>query len=72
ARACGAPVVASDLPELREAGGEGEVYVPPTDAGLRSGLRCVIAAPAGPAQSPHLLPTWHESAKVLAGYLNAN
>lgn len=72
ARACGAPVVASDLPELREAGGEGAIYVAPTDAGLRNGLRRVVAVPAVPAQSPHLLPTWHESAKVLAGYLNAN
>jgi glycosyltransferase involved in cell wall biosynthesis len=72
ARACGAPVVASDLPELREAGGDGAVYVAPTDEGFRGGLRHVVAVLAAPPQSPDLLPTWHESAKVLAGYLNAN
>ena len=42
ARACGATVLASDLPEIREAGGEDAVYVAPTAAGLREGLRCVI------------------------------
>jgi glycosyltransferase involved in cell wall biosynthesis len=38
ARACGATVVASDLPELREAGGESAVYVEPTEDGIRQGI----------------------------------
>jgi len=72
ARACGAPVVATDLPELREAGGDGAIYVPPTDEGLREGLRRVVAAPPAPPPSRGLLPTWRGSAQVLAGYLNAD
>jgi glycosyltransferase involved in cell wall biosynthesis len=72
ARACGAPVVATDLPELREAGGEGAIYVPPTDAGLREGLRRVVAARPAPPPAPAVLPTWRQSAQVLAGYLNAD
>ena len=38
ARACGAVVIASDLPELREAGGESAIYVEPTEEGLRQGI----------------------------------
>jgi len=71
ARACGAAVVATDLPELREAGGEDAVYVAATLEGLRDGLRRVIARPAPAPLSPELLPSWRESASVLAGYINA-
>jgi glycosyltransferase involved in cell wall biosynthesis len=69
ARACGAPVVATDLPELREAGGTGAIYIPPTAEGLRQGLRRVIAEVPAPPPSRDVLPTWRGSAKVLAGYL---
>ena len=68
ARACGAAVVATDLPELREAGGSDVVYIPPTTEGLRDGLRRVIGRPPAAPLSPELLPGWRESAAVLARY----
>ena len=72
ARACGATVLASDLPEIREAGGEDAVYVPPTAEGLRAGLRCVITRSRSPASASSLFPTWRGSAGVLARYLHAD
>lgn len=38
ARACGTRVVATDLPEVREAGGCDTVYIPPTIEGIRVGI----------------------------------
>ena len=49
ARACGARVIASDLPELREAGGAEGVYVPPTYEGIREGIVRALAMPRPPA-----------------------
>lgn len=43
ARMCGTPVVATDIPELREAGGADAIYVSPTIAGIESGIRRVLA-----------------------------
>jgi glycosyltransferase involved in cell wall biosynthesis len=70
ARACGASVVAADLPELREAGGEAVVYVAPTAEGLREGLRRVVTLPLLPPLSPSLLPTWRDAAAVVARNLD--
>jgi glycosyltransferase involved in cell wall biosynthesis len=72
ARACGARVVASDLPELREAGGDAVVYVAPTADGLREGLRRVVTLPALPPLAPSLLPNWRDAAAVVARYLHEN
>lgn len=72
ARACGAAVVTTELPELREAGGDEAVYVQPTAEGLRDGLRRVVARPAATPVSPELLPSWRASAQVVARYLNAD
>jgi glycosyltransferase involved in cell wall biosynthesis len=72
ARACGATVLASDLPEIREAGGEDAVYVPPTAEALREGLRCVTTRSRAPALPSGLLPTWRGSAAVLARHLHAD
>jgi glycosyltransferase involved in cell wall biosynthesis len=44
ARACGARVVTTDLPELREAGGEDAIYISPTEEGIRSGIAQAVAA----------------------------
>jgi glycosyltransferase involved in cell wall biosynthesis len=65
ALACGARVVATDSPELREAGGAHCHYIQPTEAGIRAGLLQALAAPpaAGP---PPPRPTWRESARRLA------
>jgi glycosyltransferase involved in cell wall biosynthesis len=71
ARACGAPVVASDLPEIREAGGDGGIYIPPTPDGLRYGLRHVVSASPALPHASDFLPTWRDSATVLARYLIA-
>ena len=38
ARACGATVVATDIPELREAGGKDAIYTQPSAAGIRAGI----------------------------------
>lgn len=35
---CGAPVISSDVPEMREAGGAHAIYVSPTIEGIQSGL----------------------------------
>jgi glycosyltransferase involved in cell wall biosynthesis len=72
ARACGAAIVATDLPELREAGGEATIYVPPTPEGLRTGLQQVISRPAPTPLSPSHLPSWRGSASVLARCLHAD
>ena len=72
ARACGAAIVATDLPELREAGGDAAIYVPPTPEGIRDGLRRVISRPAATPPSPGLLPSWRGSASVFARYLHAD
>lgn len=69
ARACGARVVASDIPEIREAGGEGGVmYVPPTHDGLAAALQKVVAQPY-PASVPQSVPKWSDGARVLAAAL---
>lgn len=39
AKCCGARIVASDIPEIREAGGDGPIYVAPTVEGIKQGLR---------------------------------
>ena len=68
ARACGTRVVASDTPELREAGGDGTVYVPPTCDGVRAGiLRALAMPPAKPIDAGHC--SWDRSAASLAGVL---
>lgn len=39
AKCCGARIVASDIPEIREAGGDGPIYITPTVEGIKQGLR---------------------------------
>ncbi len=50
ARAFGCPVVATDPPELREAGDDHVVYVQPTPQALTDGLRIALARPRPPAR----------------------
>lgn len=70
ARACGAPVVASDFPELREAGGPDACYVQPTSEGLSTGLISVLSAPR-PRHAAGGLPTWDAGAEKLSKLLLA-
>lgn len=44
AKCCGARVVASNIPEIREAGGEGPIYIQPTVEGIKRGLRLAQSA----------------------------
>jgi len=68
ARACGARVVTTDLPELREAGGENAIYISPTEDGIRSGIaRAGAAAGAGPINWRDW--SWAGSASILAQVL---
>lgn len=41
AKCCGARIVASDIPEIREAGGDSPIYVEPTVDGIKRGLELV-------------------------------
>lgn len=65
ARACGAVVLATDTPELREAGGNDALYVEATFEGLSDGIRRVMGGP--PTQrTPPALNSWRRSAELLA------
>lgn len=69
ARACGTRVVAADIPELREAGGNEATYVMPTPAGIRSGI---ISALSQQQRRTGLAPnsnTWAQSGTLLAKLL---
>jgi len=68
ARACGAAVIASDLPELREAGGEGGIYIEPTEDGIRDGI--LMALKQKPPQELDWRDwSWSKSAAILAQVL---
>ncbi|MFZ1122361.1 MAG: glycosyltransferase family 1 protein [Candidatus Binataceae bacterium] len=68
ARACGAAVITSDLPELREAGGEAGIYIEPTEEGIRNGI--LTASKRRPAQGLNWRDwSWSESAAILAQVL---
>lgn len=67
ARACGTPVVATDIPELREAGGPGAIFVTPTSDGLANGIEEALRR-SRPAASRSR--SWDDSALVLAKVLD--
>jgi glycosyltransferase involved in cell wall biosynthesis len=64
ARACGTRVVATDIPELHEAGGDEATYVQPTRAGIREGILAALAGARPGSRS--VLPTWDRGAGILA------
>src|SRR5271166_5978532 len=69
ALACGTRVVATDIPELREAGGRDAIYVPPTVDGIRDGIiRALKADRPKPLDSGDY--SWLRSAKNLANVLS--
>ena len=63
ARTCGARVVTTDIPELREAGDEYVVYVQPTLEGVKEGILRALGSPQPP---PAAIRTWREAASILA------
>jgi glycosyltransferase involved in cell wall biosynthesis len=67
ARACGALVVATDIPELRESTGTHGIFIDPTVEGIRQGL--LKAAERNVKVSYHERPfTWSEAAQVMGGH----
>ena len=65
ARACGARVVTTDISELREAGDDACVYVPPTVPGISKGILKALAQPRSVPLS-RSIPSWHDQAEILA------
>jgi len=65
ARACGTPVVTTDLPELREAGGDDAIYISPNEKGIRSGILSALAQ-TYPSTSDLSSWTWEQGAQALA------
>jgi glycosyltransferase involved in cell wall biosynthesis len=63
ARACGARVVTTDIPELREAGDEYVIYVSPTVDEIKAGILRAIGLPKPP---PAAGRSWKEAARILA------
>ena len=51
AQCCGARVIASDTPEIREAGGETPLYIEPSVAGIRKGLLAMLASGQGAVEA---------------------
>jgi glycosyltransferase involved in cell wall biosynthesis len=70
ARACGARIIASDTPEIREAGGRAATYVTPAVPSLANALSEAWRerhTQSGGDPSP--LPSWRDAAAVLAASL---
>ncbi|MGQ9668870.1 MAG: glycosyltransferase family 4 protein [Desulfosoma sp.] len=64
ARACGALVVATDIPELRESAGTNAIFIEPTPEGIRHGM--LKAAENKPLVSqPERRFSWSEAAQVM-------
>jgi glycosyltransferase involved in cell wall biosynthesis len=66
ARSCGTTVVATDIPELREAGGDDAIYVMPTVEGIRGGITTALAQQRRQVKTIPKSYGWEESANVLA------
>lgn len=66
AMACGTKVVTSDIPELREAGGEGAIYIAPTAKGIRQGILLGLTQGKVPQSAERRFPSWEFGARDLA------
>ncbi|TAN06156.1 MAG: glycosyltransferase family 1 protein [Rhodanobacteraceae bacterium] len=64
ARAMGCRVITTDIPELREAGGDDTTYVEPTPEGIAAGLMDALSRPAPPVRI--LKHNWDDAADVMA------
>lgn len=69
ARACGTRVVTSDIPELREAGGEDAIYVAPTAEGIRQGILVGLSQGKLSGIIKRCFPSWEIGARDLAAAL---
>jgi len=68
-RACGTRVIATDIPELREAGGKDATYVTPTPQGIRDGTVRALRQPSKVRSEPLLGHAWHNGGIILAQLL---
>ena len=68
ARSCGTRVLTTDIPELREAGGDNALYCAPTPDGLQTGLLEALKRPRS-GIAPDTGYSWNKSARVLAALL---
>lgn len=68
ARACGTRVVATDIPELREAAGPSATYVQPNAASIAKGIESALIKDKPAPERPW---TWEDSAMKLAAVLEA-
>jgi glycosyltransferase involved in cell wall biosynthesis len=67
ARACGARVLASDIPELREAGDDSVVFIEPTSSGLSAGIIAGISeSHISVLPSCKNIKNWRLSAQILS------
>lgn len=63
ARACGTSVVATDIPELRESGGEDGIYVLPTENDISRGILASIKR--GKLPPSQNIPSWSDEGKKM-------
>jgi len=63
---CGTNVIATDLPELREAGGELPIYISPTKEGIKRGILQALNSEFMHSRSGKHYPqfSWKENAKI--------
>lgn len=66
ARVCGTPIVATNIPEIREVGGEHAIYIDPTSEGIEAGIRAALTGPRSHLVDSSSLWTWEDSGRILA------
>jgi glycosyltransferase involved in cell wall biosynthesis len=71
ARACGARVVTSDLPELREAGGSEAIYVESNETGVEEGILAAVRTSQKNSFSWNS-HSWIKSSSILAAVLTGD
>lgn len=69
ARSQGTPIVTSDIPELREAGGEYAIYTGTTAESIREGLELALLQPRGITHPTDHANVWRVSAEIMAHQL---
>ncbi|MDP9902192.1 glycosyltransferase family 4 protein [Variovorax ginsengisoli] len=71
ARACETPIIASDIPEIREAGGRGAYYFP-VGSSIRNALKQFYSNTIRQSPDRDEFPTWRRGAEALARSFRAS
>jgi glycosyltransferase involved in cell wall biosynthesis len=66
---CGVKVVCTDIPEIREAGGDEATYIAPTAEGIRQGILAVLSMNKPIDSNQYIISSWGVSAGILASVL---